>query len=149
MIEPPRPWKTRGSFSQRQLRIFVRADFRDDEVVRLSNGSGGKTLSEYLQRGRGSRFRSRLYNLFWLIPGLFTCAISVVFAMYAEEAPMIARIGAALFSVLMLVFTLRQLAGWRCMRRHRNAPLTPKPTYGWRHHASPPGHPGPADHRHG
>lgn len=111
------------TFLQRQVRMLLRADFRRGETISPGSGTvarGDQTLAAYLRAGRKERFFDRAFafglGVISLVAGVVTIAVLAV------KAPSIQWIllGGAC-AALILYFGLRQLAGWRCMRRNRDA----------------------------
>ncbi|MDN5913684.1 MAG: hypothetical protein L0I76_00965 [Pseudonocardia sp.] len=107
-------------FLLRQRRQLLGARFHGAEQVVLGHEEG-ETLAEYLRSGPVSRGFSRGFALFVAVAGL-GAAIAVFGVLLGGEVTGWPAAGTVGFGLAMGWFGARQLAGWRCMRRHRHAP---------------------------
>ena len=109
------------TFFSRQVRVLLRADFRRGETISIGGGTaslGDQTLAGYLRGRRTERFFDRVFTLGLAVIMLIGSALTVG-ALIGAHPPLGWSVALVLFALLTLYLGLRQLAGWRCMRRQK------------------------------
>lgn len=109
------------TFFSRQVRVLLRADFRRGETISIGASPGAvsdQTLAAYLRGRRTERFFDRVFTLGLAVIMLIGSALTVG-ALIGAHPPLGWSVVLMLFALLTLYLGLRQLAGWRCMRRQK------------------------------